>query len=52
MLKGASPDQVIRTRPAAKPALAKQRYKLPASEALPQALKVVAAAKDVAHPDS
>jgi transposase InsO family protein len=52
VLKGASPDQVIRSRLTAKPALANRRYKPPHPDALPQALKVVAAAKDVSHPDT
>jgi hypothetical protein len=43
---------VIRTRLAVRPALANRRYKPPNSEAMPQALKVVAAAKDVSHPDN
>jgi hypothetical protein len=52
VLKGASPEQVVRCRLAAVPALANRRYKPPDPRALPQALKVVAAAKDVSHPDS
>ena len=52
VLQGASPEQVVRTRLAAVPALANPRYKPPNPRALPQALKVVAAAKDVSHPDS
>jgi transposase InsO family protein len=51
VLKGASPEQVIRSRLAAVPSLANPRYKPPNPRALPQALKVVAAAKDVSHPD-
>jgi hypothetical protein len=34
------------------PTLANPRYKPPNPRALPQALKVVAAAKDVSHPDT
>ena len=52
VLKGASPDQVVRSRLAAVPTLAHPRYKPPDPRALPQALKVVAAAKDVSHPDN
>jgi hypothetical protein len=52
VLKGASPEQVIRTRLAAVPTLANPRYKPPNPRALPQALKVVAAAQDVSHPDT
>jgi hypothetical protein len=51
VLEGASPDQIVRSRLAARPALAIQRYKPPHPDALPRALKVVAAAKDVSHPD-
>ena len=52
VLKGAAPEQVVRTRLAAVPTLANPRYKPPNPRALPQALKVVAAAKDVSHPDN
>jgi transposase InsO family protein len=52
VLKGTSPEQVVRSRLAAVPALANRRYKPPHPDALPQALKVVAAAKDVSHPDT
>jgi transposase InsO family protein len=52
VLKGASPEQVVRRRLAAVPTLANPRYKPPNPRALPQALKVVAAAKDVSHPDT
>jgi transposase InsO family protein len=52
VLKGASPEQVVRRRLAAVPALANPRYKPPDPGALPQALTVVAAAKDVSHPDT
>ena len=51
VLKGAAPEQVVRTRLAAVPTLANPRYKPPNPRALPQALKVVAAARDVSHPD-
>lgn len=51
VLQGASPEQVVRTRLAAAPALANPRYKPPNPRALPHALKVVAAAKDASHPD-
>ena len=52
VLKGASPEQVVRSRLAAAPALANRRYKPPHPDALHQALTVVAAAKDVSHPDT
>jgi transposase InsO family protein len=52
VLKGVSPEQVVRRHLEAKPALANRRYEPPNPRALPQALKVVAAAKDVSHPDS
>jgi transposase len=52
VLKGASPDQVVQRRLAAKPKLANRRSKPPDSDALPQALQVVAAAKEVSHPDT
>jgi transposase InsO family protein len=51
VLQGASPEQVVRSRLEARPALANQRFKPPHPDALPRALKVVAAAKDVSHPD-
>src|SRR4029079_9290056 len=52
VLKGRCPDEVVRSRLAAEPKLANRRYKPPDSEALPPALQVVAAAKEVSHPDS
>jgi transposase InsO family protein len=51
VLKGRSPDEVVRSRLAAEPKLANRRYKPPDSDALPPALQVVAAAKEVSHPD-
>ena len=51
VLKGASPEQVVRSRLAAQPRLANPRYKPPDREALSHALQVVAAAKEVSHPD-
>jgi transposase InsO family protein len=51
VLKGASPDQVVRSRLEARPALANRRYRPPDPDALPQALQIVAA-KDVSHPDT
>jgi hypothetical protein len=50
VLKGRSPDEVVRSRLAAEPKLANRRYKPPDSDALPPALRVVAAAKEVSHP--
>ena len=52
VLKGASPDQVVQRRLAAEPKLANRRSKPPDPGALPQALQVVAAAKEVSHPDT
>jgi hypothetical protein len=52
VLKGRSPDEVVRSRLAAKPKLANRRYKPPDSDALPPALQVAAAAKEVSHPDT
>src|SRR5215211_864044 len=52
VLKGASPEQVVQRRLAVEPKLANRRYKPPDSDALPPALQVVAAAKEVSHPDT
>src|SRR3954454_20123675 len=52
VLKGRSPDLVLRERLTAKPELAKTITKPPDPDALPKAFKVVAAAKEVSHPDS
>jgi hypothetical protein len=49
VLKGRSPNDVVRSRLTVEPKLANRRYKPPDSDALPQALKVVAAAKEVSH---
>jgi transposase InsO family protein len=52
VLKGGSPDEVVQSRLAAEPKLANLRSKPPDPHALPQALQVVAAAKEVSHPDT
>jgi hypothetical protein len=52
ILKGRSPDEVVRSRLIAEPKLANRRYKPPDSDALPQALQVVAHAKEISHLDS
>jgi transposase InsO family protein len=52
VLKGRSPEQVVRSRLAAEPKLANQRFKPPDADALPPALQVVAHAKEVSHPDT
>ncbi len=52
VLKGRSPDEVVRSRLAAEPKLANRRAKPPDPHALPDALQVVAHAKEVSHPDS
>ncbi|WP_418294727.1 hypothetical protein [Microvirga ossetica] len=52
VLKGRSPDDVVRSRLAAEPKLADRRSKRPDPHALPEALQVVAHAKEVSHPDT
>jgi hypothetical protein len=52
VLKGRSPDEVVRSRLAAEPKLANRRFKPPDADALPPALQVVAHAKEVSHPDN
>ena len=52
VLKGRSPDEVVRSRLAVEPKLANRRFKPPDPHAMSQALHVVAHAKDVSHPDS
>src|SRR3978361_1601435 len=52
VLKGRSPDVVLRERLKAKPELAKPVTQTPDPKALPKALKVVVAAKEVSHPDT
>jgi transposase InsO family protein len=52
VLKGRSPDMVLRERLKAKPELAKPVTKPPDPDALPRALKVVADAKEASHPDT
>jgi transposase InsO family protein len=52
VLKGRSPDEVVQSRLAAEPKLANLRSKPPDPHALPQALQVVAHAKEVSHPDT
>nr|WP_244424603.1 hypothetical protein [Methylobacterium nodulans] len=51
VLKGRSPDLVLRERLRANPELAKTVTKPPDPEALPEALEVVTAANEVSHPD-
>jgi hypothetical protein len=51
VLKGRSPDTVLRERLATKPELANKRAKPPDPDALPRALQVIAGAKEVSHPD-
>jgi hypothetical protein len=50
LLKGRTPDEVVRSRLAAEPKLANRRYKPADSDGLPLALQVVAAAKEVSCP--
>jgi hypothetical protein len=52
VLKGRSPDEIVRSRLAAEPKIADLRSKPPDPGALPQALQVVAVAKEISHPDS
>ena len=53
VLGGVSPDAAVRRRMEAKPQLASKRYEPPSDPcALPKALLIVQAAKDVSHPDS
>ena len=53
VLGGLSPDEAVRRRLEAEPRLASRRYEPPSDPcSLPKALLVVAAAKDVSHPDS
>ena len=52
VLKGRSPDSVLRERLATKPELANKHTKPPDPDALPRALQVIASAKEVSHPDT
>src|SRR5215218_6150778 len=53
VLKGQSPERVIHERLAAAPELVNPHYKPPNDPSvLPNALRVIARAKDVSHPDS
>jgi transposase InsO family protein len=53
VLKGASPDQVVKRRLEAEPKLANPRYRPPRNPSvLPRAMQVVAAAKEVSQPDN
>ena len=52
VLKGRSPDAILRERLAAKPELSHPLAKPPNPEALPKALQVIAGAKEVSHPDT
>ena len=52
VLKGQSPDEVVRSRLATEPKLVNLHSKPPDPHALPQALQVVAHAKEVSHPDN
>jgi transposase InsO family protein len=52
VLQGASPEQVVEKRLAARPELANPRFRPPDPDALPQALRVVAAASEVSQPDT
>src|ERR671913_417103 len=52
VLKGRSPDAVLREHLAAKPELANPLARPPDPGALPRALQVIASAKEVSHPDT
>jgi transposase InsO family protein len=52
VLQGTSPEQVVQQRLALRPELANPRFKPPDPNALPQALQVVAAAKEASQPDT
>ena len=52
VLKGRSPDSVLRERLATKPELANKPTKPPDPDALPRALQVIASANEVSHPDT
>src|SRR3712207_4166521 len=52
VLQGRSPEMVLRERLTAKPELANPLAKPPDPEALPSALRIVANAKEVSHPDT
>ena len=52
VLKGRSPDALLRERLAARPELANPHAKPPDPKVLPRALRVIADAKEVSHPDS
>jgi transposase InsO family protein len=53
VLGGVSPDEAVRQRLEISPSLASRRYEPPSDPcSLPKALLVVAAAKDVSHPDN
>ena len=52
MLDGLSPEMVLRQRLESNPALANPTYKPPSPSVIKRALRVVADAKEVSHPDS
>src|SRR5689334_14290564 len=53
VLKGRSPEMVVHERLSAVPELVNPRYKPPNDPSvLPKALKVIARARDVSHPDT
>jgi hypothetical protein len=52
VLQGASPEQVVEQRLAARPELANPRFRPPDPNALPKALQVVTAASEVSQPDN
>ena len=52
VLQGASPEQVVQQRLALRPELVNTRFRPPDPGALPKALQVVAAAREVSQPDN
>ena len=52
VLQGASPEQVVQQRLALRPELVNTRFRPPDPGALPKALHVVAAAREVSQPDN
>jgi hypothetical protein len=52
VLKGLSPEMVLRQRLEADPTLANPTYRPPSSSLIKRALRIVADAKEVSHPDT
>jgi hypothetical protein len=52
VLKGLSPEMVLRQRLEAEPAIANPTYRPPSPSLIKRGLRIVADAKEVSHPDS